>query len=299
LPGWLHKFYADRFRFLGNAKDNIMADAENPRAGVAEIIEHYNRYDESRRLQRDIGPFEFARTQELILRYLPPAPANVLDVGGGTGVYSFWLASLGYDVHLVDIVPRHIEQAAGQMRQTGAVQLRSARVGDALSLDFEDGSADAVILHGPLYHLSERKERLRALAEARRVLRPGGVLCAFAITRYAGLIYGLLQGHVFDDAYLKMICREVETGLRIDPPAWAFTFPNAYFHHPDELRAEVQGSGFQLDALLGVLGPAWMAPDLEQNWRDEERRAVLMRLAGLVENEPVLSPRLLAAARKA
>ena len=134
--------------------------------------------------------WSWARTRELLQRYLPPAPAVVLDVGGATGVYSFWLANVGYRVHLVDIVPRHIEQALQESLQPGVAQLASIKVGDARQLDFADGFADAVMMHGPLYHLPDRADRLRALAEARRVLRPGGLLCAFAITRYAGLIYG-------------------------------------------------------------------------------------------------------------
>ena len=73
-------------------------------AATAEIIAHYNRYAESQRLSQDIGPLELARTQELIARYLPPPPACVLDVGGGTGIYAYWLAELGYPTHLVDLV---------------------------------------------------------------------------------------------------------------------------------------------------------------------------------------------------
>ena len=278
--------------------DIEMNAAKSSRAMTGKIIEHYNRYDESQRLQHDIGPFEFAKTKELIQRFLPPAPADILDIGGGTGVYSIWMAGLGYTVHLVDIVPRHFELAQEETRKPGVARLSSLRVGDARALDFGDECADAVLLHGPLYHLALRTERLKVLAEARRVLRPGGVLCAFAITRYAGLIYGLLHGHVFDPDYLEMKCREVETGRRENSPPWAFTFPNAYFHHPDELRAEVLECGLQLKSVLGVLGPAWMVPELEQNWQDEARRAVLMRLSNLVENEPVLSPRLLAVAYK-
>ncbi len=90
-----------------------------------QIIEHYNRYDEDKRLKGDIGPLEFARTQELILRYLPPAPAVIVDAGGATGVYSFWLAGLGYKAHLVDIVPRHIEQAAQTLRCPALLSLRA------------------------------------------------------------------------------------------------------------------------------------------------------------------------------
>jgi ubiquinone/menaquinone biosynthesis C-methylase UbiE len=270
----------------------------SPGSAVQEIIDHYNTYDESERLSKDIGPLELVRTRELVLRYLPPPPAVVLDVGGATGAYSFWLASLGYRVHLVDIVPRHIVQAQEAAAEPGSPQLASMRTGDARALAFDDGCADAILMHGPLYHLSDREERLRAIAEAGRVLRPGGVLLACAITRYAGLIYGLLKGHVFDPAYHAMIGTEVRTGRREHPPNWLCTFPNAYFHHPDELAAELEDAGLAHERTLGILGPAWMVPDLGASWQDQAQREVILDIARLTEDEPVLGPRLMAVARK-
>ena len=262
------------------------------------IIDHYNRYDEAERLKHDIGPLEHLRTQELVTRYLPPAPAVVLDVGGATGVYSFWLASLGYSVHLVDIVPRHIEQARQTAQEPGTPPLASMRVGDARRLDFADEWADAIIMHGPLYHLSDRENRVGAIAEANRVLRPGGVLLAFAITRYAGLIYGLVKGHIFDPTYHEMIRTEVKTGRRENPPAWAFTFPNAFFHLPCELEMEIQDGGLSHEITLGIIGPAWLVPDLDASWQDPLQREAILDIARLTENEPVLGPRLMAVARK-
>ena len=264
-----------------------------------EIIAYYTyTYDETRRLKNDIGPLERTRTQELMQRYLPAAPAVVLDIGGAAGVYSFWLAGLGYDVHLVDIVPSHIEQAMRIAQQADSPRLASVRVGDARELAFDDGIADGMVMHGPLYHLPDREDRLRAIAEAMRVLRPGGVLLAFAINRYAGLIFGLLRGHVFDPDYHRMIRTEVETGRRENPPPWATTFPNAFFHHPQEFEAELEESGLVCERTLGILGPAWMVPDLDASWQDEGRRQVILDIARLTENEPVLGPRLMAVARK-
>ncbi len=272
---------------------------DTPDDSIAQqIVAHYNAYNEADRLKSDIGPFELVRTQELIRRYLPPAPAVVLDVGGATGIYSFWLAGLGYHVHLVDIVPRHIEQARKIAQQPGCPPLAGLQVGDARELPFDAAFADVILMHGPLYHLAERADRLRALGEAGRVLKPGGLLLAFAITRYAGLIYGLRRGVAFDPAYYAMLRNEVQTGRRENPPPWAFTFPNAYFHHPDELREETEAAGLRHEATLGILGPAWMVPDLDKSWQDESRREVLLDIARLTEREPVLGPRLMAVGRK-
>src|SRR5436309_942768 len=82
-----------------------------------------------------------------------------------------WLAARGYAVHLVDAVPLHVEQA----RQAGQAQpdhpLAGLAVGDARRLDWADAAVDAVLLLGPLYHLTAREDRVQALRESRRVLR--------------------------------------------------------------------------------------------------------------------------------
>ena len=263
-----------------------------------EIIKYYERYDESKRLASDIGPLELVRTQELIKRFLPSLPAIILDVGGATGVYSYWLAAQKYTVHLVDIVPRHIERAKAVVEQADSPKLASLRVGDARKLDFGDGYADMVMLHGPLYHLADKRDRLVAIAEAKRVLKAGGLLLAFAITRYAGLIYGLTKGLVFNRDYLRMIVTEVETGQRVDPPPGVMTFPNAYFHLPQELEQELREAGLQPEATLGIIGPSWLVPDLEASWGDQEKRQAILEIARLAEREPVLGPRILSVARK-
>src|SRR6476619_5016497 len=109
-----------------------------------DVRRYYDVGEEQDRLDRN--RLEMVRTQELLERFLPPPPAGVLDVGGGPGRYSSWLAGLGYDVTLVDPMPLHVEQAS-------ALGGFDARLGDARSLDDPDGSADVVLLMGPLYHL--------------------------------------------------------------------------------------------------------------------------------------------------
>jgi SAM-dependent methyltransferase len=147
------------------------------------ILRYYEDGREANRLEDDTrsGLLERERTKELLLRTLPPAPARILDVGGGPGVYAQWLADLGYEVHLIDPIPLHVEQASADRRVT-------AEIGDARHLDVADATFDVVLVLGPLYHLIDRAERLDALREAFRVLRPGGHLYAAAIARGAALL---------------------------------------------------------------------------------------------------------------
>src|SRR6185503_6418578 len=157
------------------------------------------------------GALEFARTQVLLERYLPAPPAVIADVGGGPGRYAVWLAERGYRVHLVDPVPLHIEQARA------AGQLASAEVGDARTLHLGDDSVDAVLLLGPLYHLLERDDRLRALGEARRVCRAGGVVIAAAISRFASTLDGLRGGYLEDPTFAAIAAGDLRDGRHVNP----------------------------------------------------------------------------------
>jgi SAM-dependent methyltransferase len=237
------------------------------------VIAFYGRGSEESRLSQGRARLELERVRSILVTRLPAAPATVIDVGGGPGVHAAWLAHRGYTVHLIDPVPLHVEQA----QETDA-PLASATLGEATALPFEDGSADCVLLFGPLYHLLERDGRIAALAEARRVLRPGGLLAAIAISRYTWLLDGLAVGRVFrEPTRFDTVVEALRTG-RVPRPAW-------YLHRPDELTDEVREAGFDVEELLGVEGPGWLLERFDQAWADEARRALLLEVAELVESE--------------
>ena len=255
-----------------------------------EIAHYYGRGEELGRLE---GPFrlEFARTKELLTRYLPEPPAVVLDVGGGPGVYAAWLAERGYEVHLLDPVELHVRQAG-----EASDRIASAELGDARALPYADGMADAVLLLGPLYHLQEPTDRRRALDEARRVLRPGGLLAAAAISRFAPTIDGLRRGLLLDPAFEQGVERSLREGRHDNPERVPEHFTTAYLHLPDELGGEVRTAGFEEVAVLAVEGVGEFMHDVDEWLDDPERRGVLLRAIERVEAEPSLlgaSPHLL------
>jgi ubiquinone/menaquinone biosynthesis C-methylase UbiE len=234
------------------------------------------------------GRLEYLRTRELLARYLPPAPATVLDVGGGAGVYALPLAREGYSVHLIDAVELHVEQARKASASQQDAPLAGARVGDARRIEWDDESADAVLLLGPLYHLTSRDDRLRALEEAYRVVRPGGVVAAAAISRFASTYDGLLRGFLDDPMFRDIVERDVREGQHRNPtgrPGW---FTTAYFHLPEELRDEATEAGLSVEALVGIEGPAWILPDLDSWLEEPRRRSTLLESIRRVETESSL-----------
>jgi ubiquinone/menaquinone biosynthesis C-methylase UbiE len=266
-----------------------------------EIIAYYGEGREVYRLQKGIGPLERARMQELLARYLPPAPAEILDVGGGPGAYSLWLARAGYQVHLIDAIPLHIEQARALSAQQPGYRITTMQVGDARQLPFPDESADAAILHGPLYHLTERHDRLTAIREARRVIRPGGLVMAVGITRYASTLVGLSRWWLEDPDYMNMIRRELADGQHRPPKSWPGLFTTAYFHHHTELGIELEEAGLVHRETIAVQGPGWIVPDLETRWADPHQRELLLQVVRWTEKESValdMSPHLLAVGEK-
>jgi ubiquinone/menaquinone biosynthesis C-methylase UbiE len=257
-----------------------------------EIQAYYETGIERDRLTLGYSRIEFERTKELLERHLPRPPARLLDVGGGPGVYADWLAGLGYEVRLLDPSPLHVTQA---IERSG--HRFTAAEGDARHLDEEDESYDAVLLLGPLYHLTERDDRLAALAEARRVVRPGGVVAAAAISRFASLLDGLYAGYLRDPSFWPIVERDLADGQHRSPPG-ASVFTTAFFHRPEELAAEVRETGFELEGVFGVEGPGWLLGD---RWEDAGAREDILRVARAVEGEPAVigtSSHLLAIARK-
>jgi ubiquinone/menaquinone biosynthesis C-methylase UbiE len=265
-----------------------------------EIAAYYDRGEEQGRLA-GMARLELVRTQELLDRHLPPPPAVVLDAGGGPGAYALWLAERGYEVHLLDPIELHVDQAraAAEARH---IRLASAVVGDARELPHTDAAVDVVLMLGPLYHLQERDDRLRALREAHRVLVPGGLLAAAAISRFASTVDGLAQGFLADPRFEAIVERDLRDGRHLNPERHDGWFTTAYLHLPGDFEAEVREAGFDLIGVLAVEGPGEHVRDLDAWLDDPDKRETLLRAVRRVEAEPTMigaSPHLLALATRA
>jgi ubiquinone/menaquinone biosynthesis C-methylase UbiE len=252
-----------------------------------EVLRHYrDEIDESQRLTRGLGQLELLRTREIVRRHLPDGPLRVLDVGGATGVHAAWLAEDGHRVHVVDPVATQVAQV---LESPGARAGHiTAEVGDARQLAFDQATFDAVLLLGPLYHLTGRKDRLTALVEARRVVRPGGTVFAAAISRFASLFDGLARGFLFDPGFGDIVQRDLRDGQHRNPTGHPQWFTTAYFHHPDELEEELRTSGLRIREVLGVEGLAGWLGHLAGRWTDPAAREVILRSARAVEAEACL-----------
>jgi ubiquinone/menaquinone biosynthesis C-methylase UbiE len=265
-----------------------------------EIEAYYLQNRESERLSNEWGELERLRTQAILAQYLPPAPAVILDVGGGTGVYAVPIAKQGYEVHLIDPVDLHLRQARAYATESG-VALASITQGDARHLEVPSSSADAVLLLGPLYHLVEHSDRLQGLRESRRILKPQGVLLAASICRFASLIDGLSRGFFRDAEFRKIVAADLTCGQHCNPTNKAAYFTTAYFHRPEELAAEVGEAGFDDVQILSVEGPAWGTALFREAWNDTVQRQSLMGFLSLIEHEPSVhgaSAHLMAVARR-
>jgi ubiquinone/menaquinone biosynthesis C-methylase UbiE len=247
------------------------------------IADFYQEAPEEDRLES--YPLEALRTRELIQRYAPTAPATVIDIGGAAGAYALWLAEAGYTVHLLDAAPRLVAEAR-RRSATRSRPLASCDVGDARTTSFSDDTADMVLLLGPLYHLTTTADRRSALVEAARVLKPGGRLFAAAITRWASALDGLARDLFQDHQFAAIVERDVRDGQHRNPTGRLDYFTTAYFHRPEDLRAEALDAGLLVDGVFGVEGPGWLLPDVSTRLENTRRRDDLVRVARIFESEP-------------
>ena len=221
------------------------------------------------------------------MRLIGKKRLKILDVGGGAGFYSFWLHDLGHEVHLLDITPVNIDYAEKEARRTSKM-LGSMQVADARKLPFDSCSFDLVLLLGPLYHLTKSQDRIKALREAKRVLKKGGLLVCAAISRYAALLNGYYDNWIINPHFPSMVHHELKNGQHRNPYGVSKFFTTAYLHRPEDLIAEMDKTGFSKSCLYAIESFGWILTDFKKQWCDTKYKKLIFEMIRAVETEKSL-----------
>ncbi|MCL2835102.1 MAG: class I SAM-dependent methyltransferase [Treponema sp.] len=262
------------------------------------VLEYYESYDEDGRIDRD--SLEFIRTKDIVLRNLPKNPIKIIDLCGASGHYAYWLAEMGHEVHLMDLTPKHIDQAKNNQSKYKA-KLASMTIGDARFLPYENETFDMVLLMGALYHLQENEDRLKCLREAYRILKNGGTAIFAYISRYASMMDGFKYGYINDPVFCQIMDNDILTGRHNNPENTEGYFTNAYFHTKNEVYNELITAKFSDIIFYGVEGFASLISNSDEYLRDENKLKKLLHYLRLVEQDMEItgiSPHWLAVCKK-
>lgn len=154
------------------------------------LEKYYNKFNEDKRLLSRHGQVEFEVTKKYILKYIEKNKSlNIIDIGAGTGRYSAFLADLGHNVTAIDLVQKNVSQIKEKNKNI------TAKKGDALKLKFKDNSFDIALLFGPVYHLFSHEDKLKAINEAKRVVKNGGfIFIMYLMNDYAIITHAFKEG---------------------------------------------------------------------------------------------------------
>lgn len=269
---------------------------------LSEVYDFYNAGAEIGRLERGLGKIEFYRTKEILLKYIS-GHNTIYDVGGGIGIYAAWLAKQGNEVHLIELADQAVDFAKQNMMHECSF---NAEAGDARHLNKPTGSADVVLVMGPLYHLQNKKDRELVLQEAYRVLKQDGLLIVTGISKYSSMtwalsVYGTKNNFIDDPVFKNMLKEEVVLGNHNRPKEYPYLIAQAYFSTPISMGSEIKDAGFSIINQHAVEGCIWFTPCLEEKWEDERCRKNLLDIIHMTEHEVEMigmSPHFLIAAKK-
>ncbi len=232
---------------------------------MTELELYYNKFNEEKRLDSRHGQVEFRVTMKYIHEALDMVSGGragedikILDIGAGTGRYSVALANEGYDVTAVELVKYNLGILKKKNSSVRAMQ------GNALNLKkLASEQFDVTLLFGPMYHLFTKEDRLKALGEAKRVTKPGGIiLVAYIMNEYGALTYAFKERHVLECVEQGRFTEDFKC---ISKPADLYDYVRV-----EQIKELSEELGLRRLKLISPDGPAnYMRPFLNQ-LSDEE-----------------------------
>ncbi len=247
------------------------------------VKEFYNNaYDEWGRLERH--RIEFEMTKKAMDQYIAPN-SEVLDVGGGPGRYSIYLAGQGHSVTLFDLSENMVGQAEENARSAG-VKLRQFIAGNVLELDryLPERSFDTILCMGPMYHLLEENERAEAMRQCLDRLKPGGTLIVSFISAYAPMLDWMNKW-----PHEIRIVKESLLGLLKDGRAYENRgFTDAYFIYPSMVKTFFEGFDIKTIRLMAAEGVGVLCESSLQSLPEEDFMEWIDLFYKIADHEAVL-----------
>lgn len=201
---------------------------------MSSVINFYDKYDEDKRLIKDNArKIEFHVTTTILNKYILPKH-KILELGAGTGAYSFYYAERGNMVVATDLTPKHVDIIKEKIKAKGEKVNVSADIINATDLSVYDSeSFDIVTCLGPMYHLTDEKDRVKCIQESLRVLKPGGILAIAYINKHY-IIHGVManQREFFTPIFVDKI---LSKGFNKDGEEECF-FTVGFFTSPTEIE---------------------------------------------------------------
>jgi len=233
------------------------------------INEFYNQYTENKRLEtKRSRQLEFITTMEYVKKYANQS-SIVADIGAGTGIYSFELASICKGIVAVDIVEKHVNEISSKIERLGIKNI-AAKYGSAVDLrSLESNHFDIVLCLGPYYHLQKKEDRIKCITECTRILKNNGLLFIGYINRQNAMLYYVKNRKYLDSSlYEKLECDNYTETSGFDP-----FLDISFFSDPDLVKKEAESSGLEIVKDIGVDGIFYFLEDEltemnEQQWND-------------------------------
>ena len=210
-----------------------------------ELEKYYNKFCEDKRLTRRHGQVEYITSMKYIHEYLGDnKDAKILDVGAGTGRYSVQLANEGYDVTAVELVKHNLGVLKSKKSSVKAYQ------GTALDLSrFSDDTFDLTLVFGPMYHLYTIEDKIKALKEAKRVTKRGGViLVAYCMNEYSIITYGFKENNILESIKKGKVSEDFHV---ISEPEDLYDYMRI-----EDINKVNEGAGIERIKLISADGPA-------------------------------------------